>query len=251
MTGPGTNTYLIGQDPLFILDPGEQTQEHFTAVMRAVAFAQVVGIAPSHAHPDHWPLVATLGESLDAVTLGFRAHNGYEPRRILADGDIVRGAQWTLKAIHTPGHTSDHLSYFLPEERALFSGDHVMGWSTSVIERPDGDLNSYLSSLARLLQFDISVIYPAHGEPIPNARGRISELIAHRQMRTAQILEALRARVELVPAIVERIYADVDPRLHPAAQQSVLAHLDALIAAKQVVCRHKAQNPVNSRYGLA
>ena len=244
MTGPGTNTYLIGQKTLFILDPGEQTKEHFTAVMRAVAFAQVVGIAPSHAHPDHWPLAAQLGESLDAVTLGSKGHNGYEPRRILADGDIVRGAQWTLKAIHTPGHTSDHVSYFLREERALFSGDHVMGWSTSVIGRPDGDLNSYLSSLARLLEFDISVIYPAHGEPITNARSRISELIAHRQMRTAQILEALRDGVESVPAIVKRIYADVDPRLHQAAQQSVLAHLDALIASKQVVCR-------NSRYGLA
>lgn len=251
MTGPGTNTYLIGQKTLFILDPGEHTKEHFTAVMRAVAFAPVVGIAPSHAHPDHWPLVAPLGESLDAVTLGSKAHNGYEPVRILADGDIVRGAQWTLKAIHTPGHTSDHVSYFLPEERALFSGDHVMGWSTSVIGRPDGDLNSYLSSLARLLTLDISVIYPAHGEPIPDARARISELIAHREMRTAQILEALRGGIELVPVIVKRIYADVDPRLHPAAQESVLAHLDALIAAKRVVLREKAQNPVNSRYGIA
>jgi len=234
MTGPGTNTYLVGNDRLFILDPGEDTPEHFEAIRAAVGRTPVSGIAPTHAHPDHWPLAPRLAQALGAETYGFKPLNGYEPRRLVADGAVLRDGDWTLRALHTPGHLSDHLSYFLVEERALFSGDHVMAWSTSVISHPDGSLTSYLASLERLLAMELGRMYPAHGELIEDGRARVQELIAHRQMRTAQVREALAAGPRTVSALVERIYAGVDRRLYPAARQSVLAHLDALVASGEV-----------------
>jgi len=250
MTGSGTNTYLVGKESLFVIDPGENTDEHMDALMRAVDRTPVAGIAPSHAHPDHWPLAPRLAEALRTITFGFKAHNGYSPMSTLSDGEVVRGVDWSLKVLHTPGHVSDHLSYLLTEEKALFSGDHVMGWSTSVIARPDGSLNSYLASLERLVTMDIAVIYPAHGEPVYQARARIEELIAHRNLRTRQVLEALHAGLDTAPAIVRRIYTEIDPRLYPAAVQSVLAHLDALIQSGQVIVKHQSASPFLSIYAL-
>lgn len=251
MTGPGTNTYLIGEDPIFILDPGENTDRHFEALREAVGSASVMGIAPTHAHPDHWPLTPRLGRLFKAPTFGYKAHNGYSPQRTLEDGAVFEGKGWKLKALYTPGHISDHLSYLLAEERALFSGDHVMRWSTSVISRPDGNLNQYLESLGRLLSLEIAVIYPAHGEPVLDARARIGELIAHRHMRTSQILEELERTPSSISELVQRIYIDVDPRLHGMAQQSVLAHLDALIESGRVCLEVEASNPLLSTYRLA
>src|SRR5206468_1480446 len=121
MTGPGTNTYLIGRESLAIIDPGEVCDEHFDILMREIASTPVRGVAPTHAHPDHWPLAPRLANALTTVTLGLKCHNGYQPMQTIADGDLLRGADWTLVAIHTPGHTSDHLSYFLRQERVLFS----------------------------------------------------------------------------------------------------------------------------------
>ncbi len=232
MTGSGTNTYLVGKESLFVIDPGENTDEHLDALMRAVDRTPVAGIAPSHAHPDHWPLAPRLAEALRTITFGFKAHNGYSPMSTLSDGEVVRGVGWSLKVLHTPGHVSDHLSYLLTEEKALFSGDHVMGWSTSVIARPDGSLNSYLASLERLVTMDIAVIY------------------AHRNLRTRQVLEALHAGLDTAPAIVRRIYTEIDPRLYPAAVQSVLAHLDALIQSGQVIVKHQSASPFLSIYAL-
>jgi glyoxylase-like metal-dependent hydrolase (beta-lactamase superfamily II) len=162
----------------------------------------------------------------------------------------VRGPGWTLEALHTPGHTSDHLSYFLREERALFSGDHVMAWSTSVIAYPDGSLTSYIGSLERLLAMDVARMYPAHGETIEDGRARVRELIEHRRMRTEQVRQALAAGTETVPALVERIYAGVDPRLHAAARYSVLAHLEAMIRDGEVFVSLPSENPFEARYAL-
>jgi glyoxylase-like metal-dependent hydrolase (beta-lactamase superfamily II) len=247
MTGPGTNTYLVGTDRILILDPGEDTTEHFDAIRAAIGRAPVSGIAPTHAHPDHWPLAPRLAQALGAETYGFKPLNGYEPCRLVGDGAVLQGGDWTLRALHTPGHLSDHLSYFLDEERALFSGDHVMAWSTSVISHPDGSLTSYVASLERLLALDLGRMYPAHGELIEDGRARVQELIAHRRMRTAQLRDALAAGVQTLPALVERIYAGVDRRLYPAARQSVLAHLDALVAVGEV--RIVADTP-HERYVL-
>ncbi len=250
MTGPGTNTYLIGLHSLFILDPGENTDEHFDAVMRLIGSTPVRGIAPSHAHPDHWPMAPRLARALGAPTFGYKSHNGYEPTHQVSEGDVIGDGDWSLEVLYTPGHISDHVSYFLRQERSLFTGDHVMGWSTSVIARPDGDLNSYLASLERLRSVDVAIMYPAHGAPIYDANSRIEELIAHRKMRTTQVVEALRAGIETVPAIVRHIYAGVDPGLYPAAQQSVLAHLDALAQSGKVKVEDPGANPLQPRYRL-
>ena len=250
MTGPGTNTYLVGRESLFILDPGENTEEHFEVLLRAVGATAVAGIAPTHAHPDHWPLAPRLAGALGAETYGFKPHNGYRPGRLLRDGATVQGSGWTLEALHTPGHLSDHLSYLLREERSLFTGDHVMAWSTSVIAHPDGNLNSYLASLERLLAMDLDRMYPAHGEAIDHGRARVAELLAHRRMRTAQVRDALAAGLNTVPAMVEHIYADVDPLLWGAAGQSLLAHVEALIEAGEVVVAIPAPHPLQAGYAL-
>ncbi len=250
MTGPGTNTYLVGNYSLFLIDPGEDIDDHFAAILMLAGARPVRGIAPTHAHPDHWPLAPRLARALGTITMGFKAHNGYTPMRFVADGEVLQGEDWSLMAIYTPGHISDHLSYFLREERALFSGDNVMAWSTSVIARPDGSLTSYLGSLERLRALDIAVVYPAHGEPVHNARERIEELIEHRKVRTAQLIQALSEGVDTIPALVRHIYAEVDPRLHPAAQQSILSHLDALLESGHVRIKHRAENVLETAYEL-
>jgi glyoxylase-like metal-dependent hydrolase (beta-lactamase superfamily II) len=250
MTGPGTNTYLIGRRSIFVLDPGEDTNEHFDTLMRLIGSTPVRAVAPSHAHPDHWPMAPRLARALGAPTFGYKPHNGYQPMHLVREGEVIGDEDWSLEALYTPGHVSDHVSYFLREERSLFTGDHVMGWSTSVISRPDGNLNSYIASLEHLRSFDIAVMYPAHGAPIYDAKSRVEELIAHRKMRTAQVMEALRAGNETVPAIVGLIYTGVDPSLHPAAGQSVLAHLEALAQSGKLEILESGANPVQGRYRL-
>lgn len=251
MTGPGTNTYLVGTETVFIVDPGEDRDDHGENLVRSVGQARVAGIAPTHAHPDHWPLAPRLAEALGASTFGWRGCNGYSPDRRLEDGEILDFGGFSLVALHTPGHSSDHLCYFLREERALFSGDHVMGWSTTVIARPDGSLAGYLASLERLLHWDIARIYPAHGDPVDDAACRIRELISHRHMRTEQVRDALRSGHDTVPLMVERIYTGVDPRLHPAAQQSVMAHLEALIESGEVKVQVAARNVLETVFTFA
>jgi glyoxylase-like metal-dependent hydrolase (beta-lactamase superfamily II) len=249
MTGPGTNTYLIGNEAIVILDPGEDQPEHLAAILSAVRSDSIYAIVPTHAHPDHWPLAPRLSETLKAPTAGFAARNGFAPDRLVRDGDVLQGPDWTLEAVHAPGHCSDHVCYYLREERALFTGDHVMGWSTTVIGQPDGDLNSYMGALRRLRDMDASVMYPAHGRRIMDPRARIDELIAHREMRTRQLLEALAQGPATVPELVERIYTDVDPRLHSIARQSVLAHLNALLETG-AVCPPEDAGQSHSVYKL-
>ena len=251
MTGPGTNTYLIGTECVLILDPGEDTGEHYRAIMEAVAGRQILGIAPTHAHPDHWPLAPRLAKELACPTIGRRAANGFVPDRTVYDGELLETKEWTLTVLHTPGHTADHISFLSLPERALFSGDHVMGWSTSVIARPDGSLASYLESLDRLLRLEIALIYPAHGMPIENAPARITELIAHRRMRTAQIMDALAAGLDTVPLLTQRVYQGLDARLVPAARESVLAHLVALMQSGRLRVKRQAADPMDAVYGLS
>jgi glyoxylase-like metal-dependent hydrolase (beta-lactamase superfamily II) len=144
---------------------------------------------------------------------------------VLADGESVHGPDWTLTAVATPGHTSNHLCFALPESGALFSGDHVMGWSTTVVAPPDGDMAAYMASLDKLMQREDRIYYPAHGDPIERPQRFVRGLIGHRKQREGQILRLLKAQVSEVPAMVERMYAGLDPRLTGAAGRSVLAHL--------------------------
>jgi glyoxylase-like metal-dependent hydrolase (beta-lactamase superfamily II) len=152
----------------------------------------------------------------------------YAPDAVMADGDSVSGSDWTLTAIATPGHTSNHLAFALPETKALFSGDHVMGWSTSVIAPPDGDMGQYIASLEKLLARDETLFYPTHGSPIPDARAWVAQLIVHRREREQQILQSLHGGGSSVAQLVLRLYPDIAPALRAAAAQQVNAHLQHL-----------------------
>ena len=238
-TYSGTQTHLVGTSDLAVIDPGPDEPRHLDALLAAIAGRPVKAILVTHTHRDHSPLSRALRAATGAPIvgcaplalddLGPRADasfdRDYAPDRILADGEQVSGTGWTLTAIATPGHTSNHLAFALEETRALFSGDHVMGWSTTVISPPDGDMADYLASLARLMLRDDRVYYPAHGDAIDNPRRFVRGLIGHRKQREGQILRLLERGVGELPAMVDQMYAGIDPRLKGAAERSVLAHL--------------------------
>jgi glyoxylase-like metal-dependent hydrolase (beta-lactamase superfamily II) len=239
-TFTGTQTYVAGSSNVAVIDPGPDEAEHLAALMAAIAGRPVVAIICTHTHRDHSPAARPLSELTGAPVIGCapltldddgpRADAAfdaaYSPDRVLADGDQVRGERWTLEAVATPGHTSNHLCFALVEERALFTGDHVMGWSTSVISPPDGDMAAYMRSMQRLLEREDAVYYPAHGEPIDTPQRLVRGMMGHRKQREGQILRFLERNGDsLIPDMVAEMYKGVDPRLHPAAGRSVLAHL--------------------------
>ena len=240
-TGPGTNTWVIGSDggPAFVLDPGEEDDAHFEAVLAAVGDRELAAVLISHTHRDHWPLAPRLAEHAGCQILAFSEQPPFTAGRRLEDNERLSAADATLVALHTPGHASDHLCFLLEEERAVFTADLVMGWSTSIIAPPDGNLNQYMASLERLLELGrdggIDVLHPGHGESIKPPLDRIREIRSHRQQRTDQALEAIAAGVATIPEMVERIYADIDPKLHGPAAFSLRAHLDALVEEGKVL----------------
>lgn len=242
-THTGTQTHLVGTTDLAVIDPGPDDPAHIRALVAAIAGRPVRAILITHTHRDHSPgsrpLAAATGAPVIGCAplalddLGPRADasfdRDYAPDRVLSDGESVSGDGWTLTAIATPGHTSNHLAFALPEAQegagALFSGDHVMGWSTTIVSPPDGDMAAYMASLARLQERDDRIYYPAHGDPVAQPRRLVRGLIGHRRQREGQILRLLDSGPHTVPAMVERMYAGIDPRLFPAAGRSVLAHL--------------------------
>jgi len=238
-TFSGTQTHLVGTEDLAVIDPGPDDPAHLAALIAAIAGRPVRAILITHTHRDHSPASRPLRAATGAAVIGCAPRalddlvpradaafdRDYAPDRILADGDQVAGAGWTLTAIATPGHTSNHLAFALEETQALFTGDHVMGWSTTVISPPDGDMADYLASLAKLMLREDRVYYPAHGEQIDNPRRFVRGLIGHRKQREGQILRLLDRGVGDLPAMVEQMYVGLDPRLKGAAERSVLAHL--------------------------
>jgi glyoxylase-like metal-dependent hydrolase (beta-lactamase superfamily II) len=243
MTGPGTNTYLVGAADLAVIDPGPDDDAHLDAVV-AAGDGRVRAILVTHTHPDHWPAATRLAERTGAETFAFDARAGFEPDRRLADGDRVRfaaddGVTTTLEAVHTPGHASNHLCYLLVEEGALFSGDHVMQGSTVVISPPDGDMAVYLDSLARVRGMALRAIAPGHGTLIDDPIAAIDEYISHRRDREVQVERALLDGDRTIDAVVARLYADVKEELRPVAARTVHAHLlklraDGRVAGAQV-----------------
>jgi glyoxylase-like metal-dependent hydrolase (beta-lactamase superfamily II) len=247
-TYTGTQTYLIGEGEVAVIDPGPDLADHVEALVAAVAGERVAAILCTHTHRDHSPASRPLRAATGAPIVGCaplsledsgpRADEAfdsdYRPDRVLADGERLAADGWTLEAVATPGHTSNHLCLAFPEEQALFTGDHVMGWSTTVVAPPDGDMADYMASLDRLLGRGDLIYYPAHGPAVTDPRAHVRRLIEHRRRREAQILEHLRRGEGRIPAMVAEMYADVDPRLFPAAGRSVLAHLVDLERRKLV-----------------
>lgn len=238
-TYTGTQTYLIGRDTIAVIDPGPDDPAHLEALKAAIGSDSVSAILCTHTHRDHSPAAVPLNAMTGAPIIGCaplvlddagpRADaafdRSYKPDRALADGETVEGPGWTLRAVATPGHTSNHLCFALPEEQALFTGDHVMGWSTSVVSPPDGDMADYMKSLALLMERDDAVYYPAHGEPVERPQRYVRGLMGHRKQREGQILRLLEKGTDAIPQMVLSMYKGVDERLYGAAGQSVLAHL--------------------------
>ncbi len=238
-TYTGTQTHIVGTSDLAVIDPGPDDPAHIDALMRVIAGRPVAAIMVTHHHRDHSPatrpLKAVTGAPIvgaapfDLTDTGARADASfdadYAPDRVMGEGDTVHGEGWTLEAIATPGHTSNHLAFALPQTAALFSGDHVMGWSTTIVSPPDGDMAAYMASLEKLMGREDRIYYPGHGEAVERPQRLVRGMLGHRKQREGQILRLLREGEQPIPAMVERMYVGLDPRLVPAAERSVLAHM--------------------------
>jgi glyoxylase-like metal-dependent hydrolase (beta-lactamase superfamily II) len=262
----GTGTYIVGRGEVAVIDPGPNRPEHLEAILAATAGERIVAIPITHHHSDHSPLAVALkartGATIYGCPLGappqadtgeVRMEAGHDadfaPDVSLCAGGEISGPGWTLEAIPTPGHTSNHLCYALAEENALFTGDHIMGWSTPVIAPPDGDMTDYMESLERVRARGFSTLWPTHGPPVRNVAPFLDAYVAHRHERAAQILHALEAGPGRIADLVPRLYADVDPRLHPAAARSMLAAMIDLVRRGQV--RTEGAPEAASEYRLA
>lgn len=254
----GTGTYLAGDASLAVIDPGPDDPAHLEAILKAAAGRPITHILVTHTHTDHSPLAAALKARTGAQTYAFGPHGrdeigavkteeggdmAFAPDVTVRDGDIISGDGFSFSCVFTPGHTSNHMCFALAEERAFFPGDHVMGWSTTVVSPPDGDMNAYMASLEKLSRRDDVVYYPTHGAPIGgphdalarNPQDYVRALIAHRRDREDQILARLKAGDATIAQMVAVMYADVDKRLHPAAAHSVFSHLIAMTASGRVI----------------
>lgn len=251
-TYTGTGVYIIGTGEVAVIDPGPALPEHEAALDAALKGEQVTHVLVTHHHLDHSPLARSLADKHGAhvyamsppdvppeggeVRMEAGDDSGFKPDLEIEDGDVFTGPDWTLRALHTPGHTSNHVCYALEEERCLFSGDHVMGWSTSVVSPPDGSMGDCIAQLERVRAMDFAVIRPTHGTAIEDPRPFLDAYIEHRRTRERQILAELQAGRTRIRDMVASMYADVDKRLHPAAAHSVLAHMIHLVEQGRVSC---------------
>lgn len=259
----GTGVYIVGNGEVSVIDPGPVIDTHFEAIKQAVKGERITHVFTTHTHLDHSPLAHPLAAwagckvyglpdpnvTHDQVSLEEDGEAGFKPDVLVKDGDVFSGPDWTLEAITTPGHMSNHVCYALKEENALFSGDHIMGWSTTVISPPDGNMRQYFASLDKIRARGFSTLWPTHGPPVTDVAPFIDAYAAHRRAREAAIVERMRAGDTLIPEMVKVIYKDVDKRLHAPAAHSVLAHVIQLVEEGRVV----ADGPLTlaTRYRLA
>ena len=247
----GTQTYIVGHGDVAVIDPGPLGDDpaHVGELVRLLDGELIAAIICTHTHRDHSPAAAPLKAMTGAPIIGCaplvlsddgpRADAGFDPTyapdRVLMDGEQLTGTDWTLTAVHTPGHTSNHLCFALAEEKALFTGDHIMGWSTTVVSPPDGDMADYMRSLQLLIDRDDKVYYPAHGQQVDTPQRLARGMMGHRRQRENQILRLIGEDVTAIQAMVERMYVGLDKRLYGAAGRSVLAHLIDLETRQRVV----------------
>jgi len=248
LTNHGTNTYIIGRGNVAVIDPGPESPDHLQALLDELSREgeRVTHILITHTHLDHCAGLAALKAATGALTAGFGsvglretdtlgpgghsfADGRFAPDVPLRDGDPLTSDNWELHAMHTPGHAPDHLCFGFAPALALFSGDHVMGWNTSVIAPPEGHMGAYLDSLHRLLEHDLAAYFPGHGGWIDQPQRLVKAFIMHRRWRESEIVEAMQAGAQSVPQITKRVYAALPEHLERAAQLSVLAHLERLV----------------------
>ncbi len=245
----GTGVYIVGNGEVAVIDPGPVIDAHFEAIKQAVKGETITHVFTTHTHLDHSPLAHPLAKwagakvyglpdpskAHDQVSLEEEGESGFTPDVLVKDGDIFKGPDWTLEAIFTPGHMSNHVCYALKEENSLFSGDHIMGWSTTVISPPDGNMRQYFASLDKIRARGFATLWPTHGPPVIDVAPFIDAYASHRRGREAAILERIRAGDTLIAEMVKVIYKDVDKRLHAPAAHSVLAHVIQLVEEGRVV----------------
>ncbi|MDH3441192.1 MAG: MBL fold metallo-hydrolase [Gammaproteobacteria bacterium] len=242
MTGPGTNTYLVGNDQVAVIDPGPNIGKHIDAIQE-LSPGKIHWILCTHTHPDHSPGATPLAQATGAELMGIPAPKGkvqdktFEPDRILADNDLLETEEFAMRAIHTPGHASNHLCFRHEAHRWLFTGDHIMSGSTVVIDPPDGNMQQYLDALARLKELDLAALAPGHGPVIDNPNEMVDWLIDHRLKRETKVISALEANPgSTLWDLTLHVYDEVDPKLHRLASRSLLAHLLKLEADGHAVC---------------
>ncbi len=249
-TYTGSGTYIVGRGNVAVIDPGPAFPMHIEAILAGLDPGETVShILVTHTHMDHSPGAAPLKEATGARTYAYGPHGGdrgkgdseeggdwdFMPDVRVAHGEVIEGDGWSFEGVFTPGHTSNHMSWAWRETRTLFTGDHVMGWSTSVIAPPDGDMRAYMDSLRLLLDRDDAVYWPTHGPAIRDPKPFVAAFIAHREEREAQIMACLQSGVSTIPAMVKIMYANVAESLHPAAARSVLAHLEHMVDTGRAV----------------
>lgn len=255
LTGPGTNSYILGEGRVALIDPGPDNDAHLDALLAALAPGERVEmILVTHAHHDHSELAARLAARVAAPVVAFGdaraglnpafsgfgdlgggegADHGFRPDETVADGAVVHGPDWKLEVIHTPGHFGNHIC--LSWNEAMFSGDQAMGWATSIVSPPDGDMTAYMASMDRLIARAPDRLYPGHGAEVSDGMSRLHELVAHRRGREAQILAALAQGGGTASELATRIYTDIPPGLIPAATRNVIAHLLDLEARSRAI----------------
>ena len=244
----GTNSYIVGDRSVAVIDPGPEDEAHFQALMRALEGREVTHIFVSHTHRDHSPLAKRLKAATGAVTVAEGPHRAarplhegernpfaesadsdFVPDLALGDNESVTGDGWTLTALHTPGHTANHAAFALDRDGIVFSADHVMAWATTIVAPPDGAMSDYMASLDRLLERDDRLFLPGHGGPVNDPAAFMRGLRTHRRMREKAVLTRIKAGDRTIAEMVKVIYRSTDPRLHGAAALSVLAHIEDLI----------------------
>lgn len=249
----GTNTYILGGDEVAVIDPGPAIDSHYELLLETLKGRRVSHIFVTHTHMDHSPLAAPLKEETGAMivaegphrdsrelhlgetnALDAAADRDFKPDLCLADGEVVEGKDWALETIHTPGHTKNHACFALQDSNIMFSGDHVMGWATSIVAPPDGSMADYMASLAKITERTETIYLPGHGGRLEKAPEFVRALKAHRKMRETAVLARIRAGDETIPKIVSVIYKDTDPKLHGAAGLSVFAHIEDLVLQGKV-----------------